>query len=151
MYSTVGKDDWRPLLGSNFREQYGAFSPDGKWVAYQSNETGAQEIWLTDFPGGKQKHRISERGGREPRWRANGEELFYAGGDDMLMAAAIGPDLGSVRSVPLFRAGPFPASEGWHYAVTSDGQKFLVQVGRPDQSRTLHVVFNWPQIVHAGR
>ncbi len=151
MYSIVGKDDWRPLLGSNFREQYGAFSPDGKWVAYQSNETGAQEIWLTDFPGGKQKHRISERGGREPRWRANGEELFYAGGDDTLMSAAIGPDLGSVPSVPLFRVGPFPAGEGWHYAVTSDGQKFLVQVGRPDQSRTLHVVFNWPQIVHAGR
>jgi hypothetical protein len=120
-------------------------------VAYQSNEAGGQEIWLTDFPGGKQKHRISERGGREPRWRANGEELFYAGGDDMLMAAAIGPDLGSVRSVALFRAGPFPASEGWHYAAGSDGQKFLVQVGRPDQSRTLQVVFNWPQIVHAAR
>ena len=151
MYSTVGKDDWRPLLGSNFREQYGAFSPDGKWVAYQSNEAGAQEIWLTDFPGARQRHRISDHGGREPRWRANGQELFYASGDDMLMAAAIGPDLGSARSVPLFRAGPFPASEGWHYAVTRDGQKFLVQVGRPDQSRTLHVVFNWPQIVHTAR
>jgi eukaryotic-like serine/threonine-protein kinase len=149
MYSTVGKDDWRPLLSSNFREQYGAFSPDGKWVAYQSNEAGGQEVWLTDFPGGKQKHRISERGGREPRWRANGEELFYVGGDDMLMAAAIGPDLGSVRSVALFRAGPFPAGEGWHYAAGSDGQKFLVQVGRPE--RTLHVVFNWPQIVQAAR
>ena len=151
VYSTVGKDDWRPLLGSNFREQYGAFSPDGKWVAYQSNEAGAPEIWLTDFPGGKQRHRISERGGREPRWRADGAELFYAGGDEMLMAAAIGPDLDAVRSIPLFRAGPFPASEGWHYAVTSDGQRFLVPVGRPDQSRTLHVVFNWPQIVQAAR
>jgi len=151
MYSIVGKDDWRPLLSSNFREQYGDFSPDGQWVAYQSDEAGGREIWLTDFPGGKQRHRISERGGREPRWRADGKELFYASGDDMLMAAAIGPNLGSVRSVPLFRAGPFPASEGWHYAVTSDGQKFLVQVGRPDQSRTLHVVTNWPQIVRNAR
>jgi eukaryotic-like serine/threonine-protein kinase len=151
MYSTVGTDEWRPLLDSASREQYGAFSPDGKWVAYQASEAGAQEIWLTDFPGGTQKYRISERGGREPRWRADGEELFYASGDDMLMAAAIGPDLGSVRSVSLFRVGPFPVSEGWHYAVTSDGQRFLVQVGRPDQSRTLHVVFNWPQIVRATR
>lgn len=151
VYSIVGKDDWRPLLGSNFTEPYGEFSPDGNWVAYQSNETGAPEIWLTDFPGGKQKHRISEHGGREPRWRANGEELFYASGDDMVMAAAIGPDFGSVRSIPLFRAGPFPASEGWHYAVTTDAQKYLMQVGRPAQSRTLHVVFNWPQIVHATR
>ncbi len=151
VYSIVGKDDWRPLIGSNFRELYGEFSPDGKWVAYQSDETGTHEIWLTDFPGGKQKHRISERGGREPRWRADGQELFYASGDDMLMAAAIAPDPASVRSVPLFRAGPFPVSDGWHYAVMNDGQKFLVQVGRPDQSRTLNVVFNWPQIVHGGR
>jgi hypothetical protein len=66
----------------------------------------------------------------------------------MLMAATITSDFGSVRSVPLFRAGPFPVSEGWHYAVTRDGQRILVQVGRPDQSRTLHVVFNWQQIVH---
>jgi len=151
MYSTVGKDDWRPLLASNFREHYGAFSPDGKWVAYQSNEAGAQEIWLTDFPGSTQRHRVSERGGREPRWSSDGKELYYASGDDMLMAAEIGPDVSSVRSIPLFRVGPFPVSEGWHYAVTEDGQRFLVQVGRPDQSRTLHVVFNWPQIVHAGR
>jgi Tol biopolymer transport system component len=151
MYSPVGKDDWRPLLGSEFREQYGAFSPDGKWVAYQSNETGAQEIWLTDFPGGRQKHRISERGGREPRWRADGEELFYVGGDDTVMAAAIRTGRGSAPSVPLFPVGRFPAGVGWHYAVTRDGQKFLVQLGRPDQSRTLHVVFNWPQIVHAAR
>jgi dipeptidyl aminopeptidase/acylaminoacyl peptidase len=151
VYSIVGKDDWRPLLGSNSREPYGEFSPDGKWVAYQSDEAGAHEIWLTDFPGGRQKHRISERGGREPRWRADGKELFYASGDDMLMAAAIAPDVGSVRSVRLFRAGPFSVSDGWHYAVTNDGQKFLVPAGRPDQSRTMNVVFNWPQIVHAGR
>jgi hypothetical protein len=81
----------------------------------------------------------------------DGEELFYASGDDVLMAAAIAPDVGAVRSVPLFRVGPFPVSDGWHYAVTSDGQKFLVQIGRPGRSRTLNVVFNWPQIVHAGR
>ena len=151
MYTIVGKDEWRPLLSSTGREHYAAFSPDGTRVAYQANDTGSQEIWLTDFPGGRHKHRISERGGREPRWRADGQELFYASGDDMLMAAAIGPDVASARSVPLFRAGPFPVSEGWHYAVTRDGQKFLVQVGRPDQSRTLHIVFNWPQIVHAAR
>ena len=151
VYSMVGKDDWRPLLGSRFREPFGEFSPDGRWVAYQSDETGANEIWVTDFPGSKQKHRISEHGGREPRWRADGQELFYASGDDRLMAAAIAADLGSVRAVSLFRAGPFSVSDGWHYAVTSDGQKFLVQVGRPDRSRTLNVVFNWPQIVHARR
>ncbi len=152
MYSIVGTDDWRPLLGStSFREQYGAFSPDGQWMAYQSDEAGTQEIWLTDFPGGRQKHRISDRGGRQPRWRADGRELFYIGGDDTLVAVTMGPDWRSARAVPLFRAGPFPASGGWHYAVAGDGQKFLVQVGRPDKSRTLHVVFNWPELLRPGR
>ena len=57
-----------------------------------------------------------------------------------------------IRAIrPVVSRGPLSASEGWHYTVTSDGQKFLVQVGRPDQSRTLNVVFNWPQIVHAAR
>jgi Tol biopolymer transport system component len=49
MYSAVGKSEWQPILGSNFREQYGTFSPDGKWIAYQSNEAGSEEIWVTDF------------------------------------------------------------------------------------------------------
>ena len=151
MYSAVGKSEWQPILGSNFREQYGTFSPDGKWIAYQSNEAGSEEIWVTDFPGGGQRHRISEHGRRQPRWRADGQELFYASGDDMLMAAAIGPDFESVRSLRLFRVGPFPASEGWHYAVTRDGLRFLVQVGRPDRSRSLNIVFNWPQIVRSAR
>jgi hypothetical protein len=115
-------------------------------------ERGGRPGNLADrLPGGNQRHRISDRGGREARWRADGNELFYVGGDDMLMATAIRPDLGSSRSVPLFRAGPFPASEGWHYAVTNDVQKFLVQVGRPDPSRTLNVVFNWSRIVQTGR
>ena len=151
MYSLVGTDEWRPLLGSSFREQYGAFSPDGQWMAYQSDEAGTQEIWLTDFPGGRQKHRISDRGGRQPRWRADGRELFYISGDDTLMAVAMGTDWRSARAVPLFRAGPFAASGGWHYAVAGDGQKFLVPVGQPDKSRTLHVVFNWPEVVRPRR
>ena len=137
MYSTVGKDDWRPLLGSNFREQYGAFSPDGKWVAYQSNEAGAQEIWVTDFPGGRQKHRISEHGGREPRWRADGQELFYASGDDMLMAAAIGPDFGSVRSRPVVSRGSFSGERG--LALRGDERRAEVsragRTARPDRGR----------------
>ena len=135
----------------SFREQFGAFSPNGKWVAYQSNEAGAQEIWLTEFP--RRQAKASDLRARRPRAAVAGgrSRAVLPGGDDTLMAAAIGSDLGSVRSVPLFSAGPFPPTDGWHYAVTSDGQKFLVQVGRPDQSRTLHVVFNWPQIVHAAR
>ena len=120
------------------------------WCGY-SDEAGTQEIWLTDFPGGRQKHRISDRGGRQPRWRADGRELFYISGDDTLVAVAMGPEWRSARAVSLFPAGPFPASGGWHYAVTGDGQKFLVPVGRPDKSRTLHVVFNWPEIVRPGR
>jgi hypothetical protein len=94
---------------------------------------------------------VNQRGGREPRWRADGQELLYASGDDMLMAAAIAADPASVRSVPPFRRGPISGERRLALPVMNDGQKFLVQVGRPDQSRTLNVVFNWPQIVHGGR
>ena len=71
MYSTVGKDDWRPLLGSNFREQYGAFSPDGKWVAYQSNETGAP---------GDLGHRLSRRHTETSNLRARRPRAAVEGG-----------------------------------------------------------------------
>jgi Tol biopolymer transport system component len=150
VYSALGKDEWRPLLGSHFWEDRGTFSPDGKWVAYQSNESGTHEIWVTDFPEGRQKHRVSERGGREPRWSHDGKELFYVSADDTLMAAAIADGPESARSVPLFRPGAWPGTEGRHYAVSNDGQKFLVQAGRLDQSRTLNVLFNWPQILRAA-
>ena len=73
MYSTVGKDDWRPLLGSNFREQYGAFSPDGKWVAYQSNETGAP---------GDLGHRLSRRQTETSNLRARRPRAAVEGGRD---------------------------------------------------------------------
>ena len=151
MYSTVGRDDWRPLLGSNFREQYGAFSPDGKWVAYQSNEAGTQEIWLTDFPAAEKSIEspivaAASRGGGRTVQRA-----VLPSGDSMLMAAAVGPGLGSARSRTLVSCGSSSGERGLALRRDQRRGKFLVQVGRPDQSRTLNVVFNWPQILHTTK
>lgn len=147
VYSPLGKDEWRPLVGSRHREEYGQFSPDGKWVAFQSTESGSPEIWVTDFPAARQKHRISDRGGREPRWRRDGKELFYVDAAHQMTAASVGGDFTGVRSSVLFRIGTFPTSDGTHYAVNNDGQRFLVQAGKPDATRTLHVLFNWPRLL----
>jgi Tol biopolymer transport system component len=148
-YSPIGVDDWRPLVRSEFQEEHGQFSPDGHWVAYQSNESGNDEIWITDFPKGLQKHRLSDRGGQEPRWRRDGkdQELFFASGDRHITSLKISADMTVTESTPLFAIDVWPNSGFQHYAVTSDGQRFLLQVGKSESLRTLSVVFNWPELL----
>jgi Tol biopolymer transport system component len=67
----------------------GQFSPDGKWVAYASNETGKWEIYVTSFPEPQGKWQVSIGGGEQPRWRGDGRELFYLSSDDKMMAAPV--------------------------------------------------------------
>jgi Tol biopolymer transport system component/predicted Ser/Thr protein kinase len=150
VHARMGTDDWRPLISSGFSEENGQFSPDGKWVAYQSNESGTTEIWVTDFPGGRRKHRVSEKRGREPRWRRDGRELFYIGADNHMTSVAVAPDFAQMRSTPLFRVAlVYRPNEDPHYDVTGDGQRFLVASGKTDDARTLNVVFNWPALLHS--
>ena len=83
-----------PFLGTPFNETSGRFSPDGRWVAYVSNETGAPEVYVTRFPGPSGKWPISTGGGTYPRWRADGREIFYVS-RGTLMAAAVGNGQGA--------------------------------------------------------
>src|SRR5262249_25279903 len=77
-----GKMD--PFLSTKSSESNGQISPDGKWVAYQSNESGDWEIYVTTFPTAAGKWQVSRGGGTQPRWRADGKELFYIGPKSML-------------------------------------------------------------------
>jgi Tol biopolymer transport system component/predicted Ser/Thr protein kinase len=138
-----------PFLRSPFGVSHGQFSPDGRWVAYTSNESGRWEIFVAPFPGPGGNWRVTSAGGTEPRWRRDGKELFYLAPDGKLMAV-------EVRAGATFEAGaptllfqtrrrvPVSATDLFSYDVSPDGQRFLVStdVGEAASS-ALTAVFNW--------
>ena len=143
-----------PIAVTPFEEREGQFSPDGKWVAYASNESGRAEIYVQPFPDAGEKWQISINGGAQPRWRRNGSELFYIGLDRKLMAAAIkaatpGRSFEAGTPVELFQTritGPaVPAGSNSHqYVVSPDGSHFLINTTSEDAvSPPLAVILNW--------
>jgi Tol biopolymer transport system component len=129
-----------PVVQTNFDEGDAQFSPDGKWIAFQSNESGRFEIYVQPFPGAGGKSLISTTGGYQARWRREGKELFYIGQDNRLMAVPIqfasnGQTVEPGAPVPLFglrMSGPIEIDK-W-YVVSLDGQRFLVSNYREDTS-----------------
>jgi serine/threonine protein kinase len=141
-----------PYVKSAFEEYGGQFSPDGEWVAYTSNETGQFEVYVQRFgspTAAGEKIRISSQGGAQPRWRRDGRELFYLSPDMTVMAVDIerGPALRSGIPHVLFRR-PQPGigftNWGIDYAVSADGQRFLVNVADAASRATpITVILNW--------
>jgi Tol biopolymer transport system component len=139
-----------PLLQTRFFERNAQFSPDGRWVAYISDESGRNEIYVIPFrpeggaPGGKRQ--VSTAGGTLPRWRRDGKELFYIGLDQKLMAAEVGAKGGTFENGPVSALfGPLISGRGFLYDVAADGQRFLAVVP-PEQgtnAEPLTVVQNW--------
>jgi Tol biopolymer transport system component len=143
------------VLQTPFRERYAVFSPDGKWIAYESNESGQDEVYVMAFPGVASapagKWQVSNQGGNRPKWRGDGKELFYVSpGGTYIVAVAIRSSatgvesdtprrLFSVPQVPP--SGPVPSP----YDVTADGQRFLMLLppGGAPGAAPLTVVVNW--------
>jgi Tol biopolymer transport system component len=148
-YATLGKNDWRPLLAANVWAGEPQFSPDARWVAYSSHETGAWEVYVTDFPNGRSRQRISAAGGIEPRWRHDGKELLYYAPDQSVMSVSMGkgPGLSPGTPAPLFKVQFSSQSDPFHYAPTRDGQRIIAAKAGPVSSRDLNVLFNWSQLV----
>jgi eukaryotic-like serine/threonine-protein kinase len=126
----------------------GRFSPDGKWVAYASNESGKWEIYVTSFPEAHGKWQVSNAGGIQPRWRGDGKELFYLSPDDKLMSVSVktGANFDAGTPAALFQSSPreFGAtSEQFFYDVTKDGQKFLINTQLKSAKTPISVVLNW--------
>ncbi len=137
----------RPFLQSPFDESVGRFSPDGRWLAFGSNESGRSEIYVVPFPGPGGRWQISTAGGSHPQWRQDGGELFYLGTDRRIMAVPVRAGTTFDAGVPqaLFQAaltgGPYP---GYRWAVSRDGQRFLVNTPSGGESPGHFVVVtNW--------
>jgi WD40-like Beta Propeller Repeat len=126
----------------------GRFSPDGKWIAYQSNESGRPEIYLTPFPGPSDKRRVSSTGGSDARWRGDGSEIFYLAPGNKMTAVDVsvrGPTAEVGAMLPLFDVRKVVGLEG--YDVTADGQRFLVNT-RAEQKgppTPITLVINWTE------
>jgi Tol biopolymer transport system component len=145
-----------PVIDTPFDETAGQFSPDGRWVAYQSNESKPVQIYIRPFPGPGGQRPVTTAGGTQPRWRPDGKELFYVGLDGRLMAVpiAVGADqqLEPGAAVALFRAqlatgaaiNSTGTGTGAQYAVASDGQRFLINMSVGEATASpIRVVLNW--------
>jgi eukaryotic-like serine/threonine-protein kinase len=155
---TRGQDLWfltlpevksAPFLKATSILRNGQFSPDGKWVAYASNETGKWEIYVTSFPEPRGKWQISTGGGEQPRWRGDGKELFYLSSDGKMMAAPVttGSNFSFGTPTVLFQAAPrqpVSTNDQFVYDVSRDGQRFLMitQV-KNKETQPMSVVLNW--------
>ena len=147
------------FLKTNFDERRGQFSPDGRWVAYQSNESGRFEIYVRPFPGpsspggadgrGGGQWQVSTAGGMSPRWGPGGKELDYIAPDGTLMAAPIavnGANLEPGRPVALFRTrivgGGTDLNVGTNYDIARDG-RILINTVLDDAASPITLIQNW--------
>jgi hypothetical protein len=129
------------LIATAFDEDEGRFSPDGQWLAYRSNETGKQEIFVQPFPPTGQKWQVSTTGGRSPRWMGGGRELLYFEPPDKRKLVEIRTEASLQASVPrdLFTT---PRAQG--SAVTRDGQRFLFNLPAAEVApNPMTIVLNW--------
>jgi Tol biopolymer transport system component len=117
-----------PFVRSAAQENWAAFSPNGRWVAYSSTESGQAEVYVTPFPKAGAKWLVSRAGGFQARWRRDGKELFFMAPDSMLMAAAVNSDGQDfeVSGVKALFATHFPYAPYHAFDVAADGQRFLV-------------------------
>ncbi|MDA2935056.1 serine/threonine-protein kinase [Acidobacteria bacterium AH-259-D05] len=147
--SMEGEPTVQPLLQTEFTELYPAISPDGRWMAYQSVESGRYEIYVRPFPKVEEgKWQISSEGGSEPVWGPDGQELFYRAGDRMMVVP--------IQTEPAFMAGNpavlfdgrYVNDPGQDYDIFPDGQRFLMikaggQTEETSARTELIIVLNW--------
>jgi Tol biopolymer transport system component len=139
-----------PVVETRFNDSNGQFSPDGKWIAFQSNESGQVEVYVQQFPGPGRRTRMTRDGGDQARWRHDGHELFYLTPDDRLMAVPMLLDVkrdmvdaGEAEMLFAPRVNGTPRQAfGRHYSVSRDGQRFLVDTVK-EVTLPVTVLLNW--------
>jgi len=149
-YLSLGADRTpHAFVQTAFQERDGQFSPDGKWVAYQSNDAGHVEIYLQPFPGPGDRIQVSVGGGQQVRWARNGSELFYIAADQRLTSIRVtfgaNGKLVLGTPVPLFRtevdSSFLPRQQ---YVVSPDGQRFLINAATDAiDPPSITMILNW--------
>jgi Tol biopolymer transport system component len=158
MQLDTGGEPLRLTGGARFSEQHPEISPDGHWTAFDSDESGREEVYVQPLPEGP-KRQVSLDGGQMPVWNRNGSELFYVARDGMLMSAALRlesahPEITEPQPLFLLRSGitgeiQFPRHP---YDVSPDGQRFLAIRQAPDaEPDSAVVVTNWTALLKSGR
>ena len=135
-----------PIVQTAFDERNAAISSDGKWMAYESDESGRREVYITGFPGGGAKWQVSTAGGTIPKWRKDGKELFFLDNADNVVAVDVTVVGNAVRlgtPLTLFQAVGTQRSAG-AYDVTADGKKFLINSGNlKEGTEPFTLMQNW--------
>jgi serine/threonine-protein kinase len=148
----LGGEAPRPLVVTRFYERGAVFSPDGRWIAFVSNESGRPEVYVQSFPGPGPKITVSNNGGLQPMWSRKGGELFYREGDSMM---AVSITLGQFRVGAARKLFEFPGTtynfdqNFADYDVAADG-RFLAIAADTAQSDEIHVVLNWTEELRRG-
>lgn len=136
------------LIPGKANHSHGQISPDGKWLAYASDESGAWEVYITTFPAAEGKWQVSQGGGTEPRWRGDGKELFYINANGMMTAVLVttesGVSSGSPQQLfPVRGRAPISSTDLYSYDVTRDGRRFIVnKYQKPASIPPLEIVLN---------
>ncbi len=145
-----GEGQTFPVVQTTFDERDGQFSPDGKWIAYESDESGQFEIYVQPFPGPGRKWPISTSGGAQVRWARDGKELFYIGLDERLMSVSVRLDsqhqiVEASSPVPLFwtHVGGAVTVSRQQYAPSSDGHRFLMNTITEERTSPITLLLNW--------
>jgi serine/threonine protein kinase len=141
------------FLGTDALESQGQLSPDGRWIAYVSAETGTLEVYVRPFPAGAGQWKVSVNSGREPRWNRDGKELFFLElgvPDTRLLAVTIQPDargglrIGTPQKLFDFRGlGIVPQNNAFAYSPHPDGKRFLVNVQTETAEPSINIITNW--------
>ena len=147
-----GSEKPYPFLASEFYEFQASFSPDGRWIAYTSDESGGYEVYVQPFQASGKKWRISTNGGAQPRWRRDGTELFYFSLDRKVMAVDIKTNDENLEAgvpkelfQPLILSGFYPL--GMDYDVTADGQRFIISSAVQRTTPPVNIIFNWTALL----
>ena len=137
------------LLQSDFNESQGQFSPDAKWIAYISDQSGTPQVYVQSFPKPTEQQQISTNGGSQPRWRSEGRELFYLSADGKLMVVQVKTGDTFVAGSPqaLFSTQLPRGALRQSYDVSADGQRFLLYEPLENAGSAVNVVVNLPALL----